>query len=316
MKRVLLLGAGAPIANGTVACLDRYRRIGANTNRDDLRFSACEENYLYEPGDEGLVRLIEHTKPDLIFPQADSTVAHVSRMRAAVRQFDCKVFLPRRDVVDTCLDKWLTYEKLFRVNVPVPQSSLPNKMWELKSDRLHTRPRVGGGGRGSFQGGARAVQAFLEDGGRHDYMVAEFLPGPTVTYQGLFDTGKLVASQMRRRLAWTNDDRGSARISETLTSPETQRVAERAIAAIDILPHGVYGVDMTLDYHRKPRVTEINIGRFFTTIDFFAKAGLNFPDLYCRVALGEEYERPGPNPLAAGLQWHRQIDRGPVLVFP
>lgn len=295
-------------------CLGKYRTIGASLSRDDLRFSPCDENYVYSRDE--LERLLDIAKPDLIHGQPDEAVADISNNRAMIRERGCAVYLPRVSVIATCQDKWLTYNALQRCRVPVPHSALPNSLHEIPSDKIHARPRMGAGGKGSISNSKRVVGAFLENGDRHKYMVAELLPGPTVTYQALFDTGRLVASQLRRRLAWTNGDRGSCRIGETFSDPATQRIAEKAVAAVDILPHGIYGVDMMLDASGSPRVTEINIGRFFTTVEFFATAGLNFPELFARIAFGEKVEHPGANPLHDGLQWHRSMDAQPRLVLP
>ena len=72
---------------------------------------------------------------------------------------------------------------------------------------------------------------------------------------------------------------------------------------------------MTYDVNQSPRVTEINIGRFFTTIYFFTQAGVNFPQIYRDIALADKFptlERK-INPLPDGLVWIRGMDVPPVL---
>ncbi len=44
---------------------------------------------------------------------------------------------------------------------------------------------------------------------------------------------------------------------------------------------------MTYDRNDAVRATEINIGRFFTTIHFFTQAGLNMPEIFMKLAFGE-----------------------------
>jgi carbamoyl-phosphate synthase large subunit len=74
-------------------------------------------------------------------------------------------------------------------------------------------------------------------------------------------------------------------------------------------------VDFTYDGRQVPNPTEINIGRFFTTHEFFTKAGLNLPWMYVCAAL----DRPIPpvpqklGPLPEGLAWVRGMDFLPVL---
>jgi carbamoyl-phosphate synthase large subunit len=77
---------------------------------------------------------------------------------------------------------------------------------------------------------------------------------------------------------------------------------------------GVFCVDVKESAAGEPMVTEINAGRFFTTSNFFAAAGLNMPDMLVRAALGERLERMAYSPLPEGLYWIRMVDMGYVLV--
>lgn len=327
MRRVLLLGAGGPAANGVARSLRLARGYwlhGANTSSDDLLHADVDERHLFwtnstkpefdQQRDDELLDLVAKIRPDLVHAQPDEEVAKVSRLRNELRDLGCRVFLPRKEVVALCQDKWRTYQALYKW-VPVPRSCTPNDLYALEADRVHVRPKTGAGGKGSFSGTKREVREFLDADGqrRLNYMCAEWLPGPTVTWQGLYANGELICSQLRRRLAWTNVDRGSCRIGETFSNQATHDIATDTVFQIDLFPHGIYGVDMTLAEDGQPRVTEINIGRFFTTIEFFARLGLNMPDLYCRLACGEEVECPGVNPLPDGRRWIRQYDCEPIL---
>jgi carbamoyl-phosphate synthase large subunit len=71
---------------------------------------------------------------------------------------------------------------------------------------------------------------------------------------------------------------------------------------------------MKEDRAGRPKVTEINAGRFFTTSNFFAHAGLNMPDLVLGGALEEELPRLGSSPLEPDLYWIRMVDMGFRLV--
>ncbi|MBX5470812.1 MAG: carboxylate--amine ligase, partial [Thermoleophilaceae bacterium] len=74
-------------------------------------------------------------------------------------------------------------------------------------------------------------------------------------------------------------------------------------------------VDLKEDAEGVPRPTEINCGRFFTTSYFFTAAGVNIPDVYVRLALGDPIpDLPRYNVLEEGLYWIRHIDCPAVLV--
>ncbi len=75
-----------------------------------------------------------------------------------------------------------------------------------------------------------------------------------------------------------------------------------------------YCVDIKENSRSIPCVTEINIGRFFTTSNFFSAAGLNMPHMYLKLAFGEAIaEVPKVNPIPPDLYWVRGIDRTPRL---
>jgi len=103
---------------------------------------------------------------------------------------------------------------------------------------------------------------------------------------------------------------GVARISN---DPEVGHIAERAVLAVAEKPHGIYGVDMKCDKRGTPNPTEINIGRFFTTIQFFTELGLNIPDLYVKLGTGIGVE-PVIDVLPEGWYWVRSMDSAPRLV--
>ena len=92
-------------------------------------------------------------------------------------------------------------------------------------------------------------------------------------------------------------------------------IGEKACLAVSNRPHGVYGVDMTYDFDGVPNPTEINIGRFFTTVQFFAEAGLNMPVIIKELCLYERKPQGYPllNPLKDGLLWIRGMDVLPIL---
>jgi carbamoyl-phosphate synthase large subunit len=71
---------------------------------------------------------------------------------------------------------------------------------------------------------------------------------------------------------------------------------------------------MKTDFDEKIKVTEINAGRFFTTSNFFAHAGVNMPEMSVRGALGETLSPIGVGTLGDDLFWIRMVDMGFKLV--
>jgi carbamoyl-phosphate synthase large subunit len=108
-------------------------------------------------------------------------------------------------------------------------------------------------------------------------------------------------------------------VARTVRRADVNQAAEAAVRAVSARPHGVYCVDLKTDGRGRPLVTEINIGRFFTTSNFFAHAGLNMPAMYVRLAMGEPVETvaagvPQYDGLPEDWYWVRMIDMGYKLV--
>jgi carbamoyl-phosphate synthase large subunit len=72
---------------------------------------------------------------------------------------------------------------------------------------------------------------------------------------------------------------------------------------------------MAYDSNGFPNPTEINISRFFTTVQFFTQAGLNMPKIFKDIALHNEFPllKNKINPLPNGLLWLRGMDKEPIL---
>jgi carbamoyl-phosphate synthase large subunit len=153
-----------------------------------------------------------------------------------------------------------------------------------------------------------------------DFMVSEFLPGREFAYQSVWQDGELVAGQARERLEYLyghltpSGQTSTPAVARTVDEPAVDALAMRAIRALDAEPRGAYCVDVKEAADGMAKVTEINAGRFFTTSNFFAAAGLNMPEMLVSCALGERPSRRGSSPLPSDLFWIRMVDMGYVLV--
>lgn len=301
--------------------------VGVNANPRDLLMAPCTERHVIPlAGEPGHLDAIRSLQTDFVHAQPDEEVL-------ALAGSDLPTFMPSRDVVEVCQDKWLTYELLRDADVPVPHSwPVDDRRRDLESQTrlryIWLRKRRGAGGSGSLM----CRDATFADGwisGRGGYgagwMAAEALSTRTVTVQQLWQDGRLVVTQQRSRRSWANARNspsgvsGSTGVGETTSHANADGAATEAVRAVDPRPHGLYGVDMVLDWNNQPCVTEINPGRFFTTApEFFATAGYNMAAQYVRLGVGDvsgDPHDPLPrfNPLPDGLMWIRGMDERPVL---
>jgi carbamoyl-phosphate synthase large subunit len=131
-----------------------------------------------------------------------------------------------------------------------------------------------------------------------------------------------VAAQVRKRLYWEFGNltmsgvTGITGASETVSDPAVERVSRDAVMAIDPEPHGIMGVDVAFDDKGRPKVTEINSGRFMSGgVILFASHGFNFPYVAAKAGLGEKINGAGNmiSPFPEGMICIRGLDVEPVI---
>ncbi len=342
MAKIIIAGAGGAPSEGVIDSLLLSKKteevIGMGSEPTDLILSAASKKYVIpyanDPTyEEKLFKLINHEKPDLIHFQNDLEIFEASSIRDKILNTGVKLFMPSHDVIDTCVHKYKSYFKWKAAGVRVPENKMIQDESDLKKafetlgddqGRIWLRASsIGGGGKGALPTADYDFAKGWIDNykGWGDFVAAEMLTSQTVTWQSIWYQGELVVAQTRKRMGWTHGNRtlsgvtGVTKVGLTFSDPQVDQISMDAIMAIDPKPHGIYGVDMAYDRSGIPNPTEINISRFFTTILFFTKAGLNMPEIFKNIALYEEFPvlEKKINPLPDGLIWLRGMDTLPVL---
>ena len=336
MKRILVTGAGGAPATNFVRSLrldksDSYHIVGVDADKYYLQRAETDEKFLAPVCSDPLYipflnSIIEETKCELLFAQPDVEIAYLSEHRDDMK---CAVFLPAKETVRICQDKYLSFACWKKAGLTVPETMMIANEDDLKQALKELGPVIwirateGAFGKGSLPTNdfvqAKAWLDFQKGWGT--YSAAQCLRPDSVTWQSIWNNGELVVAQGRKRLYWEFANRSPSGITGitgtgvTVSDSVLDDLAVKAIHAIDEHPHGIFSVDMTYDNAGKPNPTEINIGRFFTTHLFFSAAGLNMPAMYVKLALGEQLEALPQkiNPLPEGLAWVRGMDREPVL---
>ncbi len=345
MKRILITGAGGSAAYNFYDSLklafgDDLYVVGTDVKPFHLELIEVDKKYLVPPVTDPtyidvINRIIEDEQIDLIHPQPDVEVNFISKNRD---KFNAKVFLPEYDVVEACHDK-MTFNKLLAdKGIAVPKAyyiATPQDLKDSLQDLLTIQPKVwlrairGAGSRGSlpinsFYQGDAWIDYWRNFKGIDygDFMASEFLPGHEFAWQSLWYEGELVTSQARERLEYIfgnltpSGQTSSPSVAKTVNRDDVNEIGQAAVRAVSDKPHGVFCVDMKEGGDGVPKVTEINVGRFFTTSNFFAHAGLNMPAMYVELAIdGKTTQKPAVlNPLEDDLYWVRMVDMGYKLV--
>lgn len=343
MKKILIAGCGGAPSEGVVNSLLKSRKneeiIGMGSEPTDLILSKAKRKYIVPYADhpdyeKELIKILEFEKPDLVHFQNDLEIYVASGLRDKILRTGTKIFMPKHEVIETCVNKYKTYLAWKNAGVKVVKNILINDEEDLKQSfkelgnnegKIWLRASsIGGGGKGAlptndFEFAKRWIDRF---NGWGDFIAAEMLTSETVTWQSIWYEGEIVVAQTRIRKGWTHGNRtlsgvtGVTKVGQTFSSSIVNEVAIDAIKAVDDCPHGIYGVDMTYNNEKFPIPTEINISRFFTTILFFTEAGLNMPEIFKDIILYNEipdFDRK-INPLPDGLMWLRGMDTKPLLI--
>lgn len=341
MYKIIIAGAGgAPSENVIRSLLEGKKNdeiIGIGSEPYDLMLSSSVRKYqvpyaVDKRYKNSLIRILNIEKPDLIHFQNDIEILEASKIRADIQATGVKIFMPKHEIIEKCVDKNKSAQIWAREGIRIPKTLLINNELDLKNafsllsnknGEIWIRAIVGGGGKGALPtNNYDFARLWIEKyNGWGKFTAAELLKSESVTWLSIWHEGELVVAQTRKRKSWNFGNRtlsgvtGITRVGETYSDETVDRVAMDSILSIDARPHGIYGVDMTYDNDNFPNPTEINISRFFTTVYFFTKAGLNMPEIFKNIALYNEFPSLNKkiNPLPNGLLWIRGMDREAIL---
>ena len=343
MKNILLIGCGGSAGYNFVESLrlsgEKYTIIGTDINREHLELSNCDIKYLVPRNTEKnyietINKIIKNEKIDFVHIQPDIEVAFWSKNR---EKLNSKYNLPSKEAIELCHNK-LKFNKALNDNgINVPESygvdnkfDLRNKFDLLKkrNSKIWVRAIRGAGSRASLpvtniKHAEMWIDYWITEKKLNydDFMIAEYLPGKEYAFQSIWDNGTLVTSQARERKEYVfgnimpSGQSSSPSVAMTVHNKKVNDIAVKAILASDKKPNGIYCVDMKENISGEPAITEINIGRFFTTNDFFSVAGNNMPDYYVKLALNEKIPVLKQfDSIKKNLYWLRIIDMGKKIL--
>ncbi|MCX7886410.1 MAG: ATP-grasp domain-containing protein [Verrucomicrobiae bacterium] len=257
-----------------------------------------------DPNAFGAALLAELTRNPgaVLLPMEDETVVWVRDHLADV-QARARLLLPSQESLDVALDKAATISVARELNLPTPQTWTPATADELGSivetlpcGSFVVKPRCGRGSAGVVYG-ERADVAFW----RRRWMqfgplvVQERIPasGRGLGVGLLFDAhGDCAAVFAHERLRQYPNTGGPSTDRRSIVAPELVNASVRLLKRL--CWHGVAMVEWKVDPRDgQAKLMEIN-PRFWGSLELAIRAGVNFPVLYARAALGETLGPPPP----------------------
>lgn len=343
LAKIFVTGAGSAQSNGVINCLladkdeDNFV-VGLGSDMYDLMLCKAHKKILMPHSTkpdykEKLLKVLRQEKPDMIHFQHDREVYIAMGFRKEIEETGVKMLIPDFETIDTCVHKYKSWKKFKDYGIKVPENIIINNEEDLrrafkelgnKDGTIWLRSMsIGGGGKGALPTAdfETAFDWINNADGWGDFVAANLLTKETVTWLSIWKDGELIVGQGRRRAGWAHSAlspsgvTGVTKVGETYSNPLVDEIAQNACRAVSKVPHGIYGVDMTYDEEGVPNPTEINISRFFTTVEFFAQAGLNMPVILKNLCLGRNFPLPEKkcNPLKDGYLWLRAMDTAPLL---
>jgi carbamoyl-phosphate synthase large subunit len=336
MKRILVTGAGgSPAVNFTRSLRkapEDFYLVGTDSSKYYLQRAETDARYLVPAASDPMYidvlnHIIEKEGIEFVHAQNDVEVNFLSENR---EKLNAKTLFPSKETIRTCQDKFLSFEKWEAAGIKVPKTFVITdedtlqKAFDDLGGKMWVRATTGAGGRGSlpvYDMQTAVNWLDFQKGWDGTFTASELLRDDTTTWMSIWHEGELVLAQGRRRLYWElskispSGVTGATGTGETVSDPVLDEIARKAVMAIDPKPNGLFGVDMAYDQTGLPNPTEINIGRFFTTHQFFTELGVNMPYVFVKLAYGEEPPKFDKiiNPAPDHMMWIRGMDFEPVL---
>lgn len=345
---VLVTGAGGVAGVNFVRALSAskkgYRVVGADYSKYYIEFPDVASRYLTPRHDSpDFVRKVsaiaKKEKVGFIHPQPSSEALVLAEKR---KELPAPVFLPDAKVMKVGQDKLVSQRWLASASVPVAHtvaltdSASVDAAFSKFEPPVWLRARHGAGGRLS-------LQCASKEEARHwvglwkakgvpvtELIMQELLPGRNIAWDSVWRQGRLITSYCRERLEYPfkhispSGVTGTPSVARTLHDRKINKLAEKAVRAIAKSPDGVFSVDLKDNSDGEPCVTEVDSGKFHTTMPLWGYVALrhfglpwysNLADLYVRLGIGEEppADAPRQDLLPAGYYMIRNIDSGVLL---
>jgi len=271
-----------------------------------------------EAFDRFLLDLVERERIDVIVPVTDVTTHAVARNQAALGRHSA-VAAPPLEAFDAVTDKWSLLQRAARCGIPIPRTHFVDGAGSLKPllarleypavvkpvrSRIRTDRRWVPTSVQYAHSEADLLRLYTETDylRSHPSLIQERISGPGVGVFVLCDRGRVRVAFAHRRLREKPPSGGASVLCESLAVD--RGLLDQAIRLLE--PLGWHGVAM-LEYKRNRRtggavLMEVN-GRFWGSLQLAVDAGVDFPYLSYRLALGQPLDIPSGYTVGVKSRW-------------
>jgi carbamoyl-phosphate synthase large subunit len=312
--------------------------VGINDDRFSLARSSADRNYLYAtPAGKSfvapIIEIVRRERVNVVIATDDHFVKDLSDARG---RFPIKLFLPRRETIDLCQDKFALTEFFRKKGIRVPRTYAIKSLRALEAtfsrfprgSVLWCRAR-----RGSRSLGATPVQTVeqarawitlwrdMHNVAVSEFTLAEYLPGRHWCVPSVWHDGTLLRVQATEVLSYFASGNNPGRVSslanlaKTVVAEEARATALNAVRTLERRPNGAFCVELRDSADGVPAITEINIGRFPAGIvELLAIGEDNMVELFACAAIGKPRTAAEPLGMEAENYLVRDLDAKPGVI--
>ncbi len=298
-------GSGGWSIARSLAAREHYRLIGVDTDHlsAGLYTEAIDASYVVPGGDapeyrERILDIVRRESVDVVLPISDEEVIALAPYHEEFAAAGAKVITAPPGVIEWVVDKLKVVHAVAGAGVCVPASCGLDDDFSNIPMPVIVRPRTGRGGHGvcffDTLDELRRYRDYLGDKAGEQFVQEKivFFPGNLYMAQAIFDEDQRQYARFASRSIKTMHDWGGPALGGIpVRSAELDEIAANVFAATGPW-YGPVNTEFLYDPDRREFVfLEVN-PRYWGYSYLATAAGLNFPDITVRLALGE---KPAPS---------------------
>ncbi len=299
---VLIPDGESPFALPVIQCLAKESNIQihllANCSWPRARFSKYVSKYhkhsVAQSNEERvkfLEELLQKEEIDVLLPVDEPSVRWVSEHRLHFERYTALAPIPQTKTFDKAVNKWTLAEWAVKEQLPCPttllfenNNSFVTKISELQFPVL-IKPIQGSGGVGiAYFENKNRLMLGLKDRKEGSYIIQSYLKGYDIDCSVLAQDGVVLGYTIQKRCNTSKDGFAPAGNIDFVQQPEVFELVTKAVKKLNW--SGVVHFDLRYDEDDDEiKIIEMNC-RFWASTLASLVAGVNFPYIACRVALG------------------------------
>jgi predicted ATP-grasp superfamily ATP-dependent carboligase len=251
---------------------------------------------------EVMIDYLKKTQCNVVLPIGTDVAIAISKQLDKFLEY-AGIPIPQYNDLIRAYDKAATFRLASRLNVPMPKTYFPQTTKNVKKIckeleyPIVIKARRSAGAKGVFyvQSSEELIDTFGKLQATPTYsifddfrnpLIQEYIPGESRGFFTLFDHGKPIAFFAHRRLREYPPTGGASVVAESIAcEPEMKHYGIKLLKALNW--HGVAMVEFKKDYRdERTKLIEIN-PKFWGSLDLAITAGVDFPYLAYKLAVGE-----------------------------